>query len=174
MSYFIPPLNFGMIEENLYRSGEPNELNFPFIERLKLRTILYLAPEEPSIQFQSFIEEQEIQLVYLGGSTGLENRRKGWNPLSEETVLEALKLILDRSYYPLYITCHLGRDRTGAIVGVLRKLQQWHLSSIFEEYRRFAGSKVRYLNEQFIELFDIDLVVMPKRPPAWMCLRGGG
>jgi tyrosine-protein phosphatase OCA1 len=113
MSYFIPPVNYGMIEQDLYRSGQPNELNFPFLERLNLRTIIYLALEEPNPQFQSFVEEQEIQLVFLGGNTRMESRRKAWEPLSEETVLAALDIILDRSNYPLYITCHLGRDRTG-------------------------------------------------------------
>lgn len=44
---FIPPLNFGMVEEDLYRSGLPNELNFPFLERLKLKKIIYLAPDDP-------------------------------------------------------------------------------------------------------------------------------
>ncbi|DAZ95990.1 TPA: hypothetical protein N0F65_009291 [Lagenidium giganteum] len=168
MSYFIPPVNYGMIEEDLYRSGQPNELNFPFLERLNLKKIIYLAPEEPNPQFQSFVEEQEIELIFLGGNTRMESRRKAWEPLSEETVLAALEIILDRSNYPLYITCHLGRDRTGAVVGCLRKIQQWHLSSIFEEYRRFAGSKVRLQNEQFIELFDTDLVTIPQNPPPWL------
>lgn len=44
------------------------------------------------------------------------------------------------------------------MVGCYRKLQRWALSSILEEYRRYAGMKVRVLNEQFIELFDTDLV----------------
>lgn len=47
---YIPPLNFGMVEEDLYRSGAPNELNFPFLERLGLKTIIYLAPDEPDQQ----------------------------------------------------------------------------------------------------------------------------
>ncbi|EQC28392.1 hypothetical protein SDRG_13721 [Saprolegnia diclina VS20] len=168
MSYFIPPVNYGMIEEDLYRSGIPNELNFPFLERLNLRKIVYLAPEEPNPQLLSFVEEQEIELVVLGGNTKLESRRKAWEPMSEETVLAALDILLDRSNYPLFLTCHLGRDRTGAVVGCLRKIQQWHLSSIFEEYRRFAGSKVRLQNEQFIELFDTDLVTIPTNPPNWI------
>lgn len=46
-------------------------------------------------------------------------------------------------------------------MGCFRKLQRWSLTSIFEEYRRYAGSKVRILNEQFIELFDTDLVRIP-------------
>lgn len=32
------------------------------------------------------------------------------------------------------------------------------MASIFEEYRRYAGPKARAANEQFIELFDTDLV----------------
>jgi tyrosine-protein phosphatase OCA1 len=88
----------------------------------------------------------------------------------------------------------------------LRKLQRWNLTSIFEEYRRYAGmfegkkiigeewgqglsfacslylchiplrnylqfiigSKVRLLNEQFIELFDTDLVGIPEVCPKWL------
>ena len=47
---YIPPINFGYVEEDLYRSGTPNELNFPFLEKLRLKKIIYLAPEEPSEQ----------------------------------------------------------------------------------------------------------------------------
>jgi len=60
------------------------------------------------------------------------------------------------------------RLRTGTVVGCLRKLQRWNLSSIFEEYRRYAGSKVRLLNEQFIELFDTDLVRIPVNKPKFL------
>lgn len=56
----------------------------------------------------------------------------------------------------------------GTIVGCLRKLQRWNLTSIFEEYRRYAGPKVRVLNEQFIELFDTDLVRVPIDHPKWL------
>jgi tyrosine-protein phosphatase OCA1 len=47
---YIPPINFGCVEDDLYRSGAPNELNFPFLEKLHLKKIIYLAPEEPSEQ----------------------------------------------------------------------------------------------------------------------------
>lgn len=53
-------------------------------------------------------------------------------------------------------------------MGCLRKLQRWNLTSIFEEYRRYAGSKVRLQNEQFIEFFDTDLVSMPQKRPPWV------
>lgn len=47
------------------------------------------------------------------------------------------------------------QHRTGCLVGCLRKVQNWSLTSIFDEYRRFAGAKVRMLDQQFMELFDI-------------------
>lgn len=91
-----------------------------------------------------------------------------WDPISEEMVLEALEIILNPRNYPLIIMCNLGRHRTGTIVGCLRKLQKWSLTAIFEEYRRFAGSKVRVLNEQFIELFDTDLVRIPPNKASFL------
>jgi len=35
------------------------------------------------------------------------------------------------------------QHRTGCVVGCLRKLQSWCLSSVFEEYKQFAGAKSR-------------------------------
>jgi tyrosine-protein phosphatase OCA1 len=39
-----------MVEEDLYRSGQPKPINFPFLETLHLKTIIFLAPDEPSIR----------------------------------------------------------------------------------------------------------------------------
>lgn len=55
----------------------------------------------------------------------------------------------------------------GMVIGCLRRLQNWNLNSVVNEYRSFAAAKTRYVNEQFIELFDIDLVTVPHDPPQW-------
>lgn len=52
----------------------------------------------------------------------------------------------------------------GAVVGCYRKLRHWSLVSIFEEHRRFggaggSGSWVQQRHEQFVELFDVDLLL---------------
>lgn len=41
----FPPLNFGTVEENIYRSAIPTELNFQFLQTLNLKTVLILSPE---------------------------------------------------------------------------------------------------------------------------------
>ncbi|KAK7200400.1 Tyrosine phosphatase family [Novymonas esmeraldas] len=87
-----------------------------------------------------------------------EGKLHGLMTLSEAVVVSILHILVDPQYYPLLITCSKGRYRSGIVCGCLRKLQGWNLVSILEEYRRFAGNKSRADNEEFIELFDEDLV----------------
>ena len=47
------------------------------------------------------------------------------------------------------------QHRTGCVVGCLRKLQKWCLSSVFDEYHRFAAAKARITDQRFMELFDV-------------------
>ncbi|WFD44107.1 protein-tyrosine-phosphatase [Malassezia psittaci] len=158
----IPPPNFGMVEESLYRSGQPDQLNFPFLEKLGLRSVIWLAPEEPEVGLyvdlltvsQHFCMDQNIQVHHLG----VLYSTNAWDPITEEIVLQALHLLVQFKTYPCLVMCNLGRHRTGTVIGCFRKLQKWNLSAILEEYRRFAGPKVRVMNEQFIELFDEELV----------------
>ncbi|OAY80092.1 putative tyrosine-protein phosphatase, partial [Ananas comosus] len=56
--------------------------------------------------------------------------------------------------HPILIHCNRGKHRTGCLVACLRKLQSWCLTSVFEEYRRFAADKSRLSDMRFIEMFD--------------------
>lgn len=39
----VPPLNFGLVAPGIYRSGHPNKHNFPFMRKLGLKVIVYVA-----------------------------------------------------------------------------------------------------------------------------------
>ena len=130
---FIPPPNFGMVEVDLYRSGQPNQLNFPFLEKLNLRKVIYLAPDEPSQDFMKWLSDRQIELVHLGEDVG---KRSPWKPVSEEMVVDGLHHLLEPGHYPLIVMCNLGRHRTGTMIGCMRKLQGWSLTSILEESAR--------------------------------------
>lgn len=147
----VPPPNFGFIEGSLFRSGEPAELSLKFIERLNLNSLLWLAPQPPSLKFQEFLSLNSIQFHNLGIQ-----HAASIDAVTEDAVTHALKLILKPSIYPLMIMCGGGSHRTGTVVGCLRKLQGWNLASIFEEYRRYAGAQHHIMNEQFIEFYDIN------------------
>lgn len=133
-------------------------MNFSFLQTLHLKTVVYLSLDSPSPILAEFLKEQGIEFRQVAGG---ETTSVAAQRVSEQFVLDALHAILNPSCYPLIIMCNLGRHRTGTVIGCLRRLQKWSLSSIFDEFRRFTGSKSSPLHEQFIELFDTELVEIP-------------
>ena len=75
------------------------------MERLKLKKVIYLSPDDPDPVFLSFLEDQGIKLVRLGMNES--SFHSSWNSISEETVLEALKIILGRSLRVFMVKRHL-------------------------------------------------------------------
>lgn len=145
-----PPENFAPVINNIYRSSFPNSNNFSFLKRLKLKSILCLIPEDYPEIHRQFVEEEGIKLFQLG----LSGNKEPFVVISHDLVTEALKIVLDPANQPILIHCNRGKHRTGCLVGVLRRLQKWSLTIIFDEYRKFAAPKERPMDQQFIELYD--------------------
>ncbi|BBN05176.1 tyrosine-protein phosphatase SIW14 [Marchantia polymorpha subsp. ruderalis] len=147
----IPPLNFAMVDQGVYRSGYPNSKNFTFLHKLRLRSVIYLCPEPYPESNLEFLKKDNITLFHFG----IEGNKEPFVDIPEDVIRDALKILLDVKNHPILIHCNKGKHRTGCLVGCLRKVQNWSLTSIFDEYRRFAGTKVRMLDQQFMELFDV-------------------
>uniref|UniRef100_A0A060T7D7 Putative tyrosine-protein phosphatase OCA1 n=1 Tax=Blastobotrys adeninivorans TaxID=409370 RepID=A0A060T7D7_BLAAD len=162
----VPPLNFAPVERHLYRSGQPSPINFPFLKELNLKTIVWLAVEDPSDRFLNFADDNEITFEHLGLVTEGTNP---WDQLTESSIIAALNIIMRKESYPLLVCCGMGRHRSGTVIGCLRRLQGWNLASISDEYRRFAGAKSgRVLIELHIEAFDTNAVEWdPENVPTW-------
>ncbi|KAL5729807.1 protein-tyrosine-phosphatase [Ranunculus cassubicifolius] len=148
---FVPPLNFAMVDNGIFRSGFPESSNFPFLHPLGLRSIIYLCPEPYPEANQEFLMSNGIRLFQFG----IDGRKEPFVNIPEETIREALKVLLDTRNHPLLIHCKRGKHRTGCLVGCLRKLQRWCLSSVFDEYQRFAAAKARVSDQRFMEMFDV-------------------
>ncbi|KAI5952240.1 OCA1 [Candida jiufengensis] len=176
----IPPLNFCPVEKQLYRSGQPSIINQSFLNQLNLKTIIWLASEEPNDEFLDYCIDKQINIEYVGMLNEYEFDQSNnqsvvpninpWDSLNEPTIKKALEIILNKSNYPMLVCCGMGRHRTGTIVGCLRRLQGWNLASVSEEYRRFTGSRGgRILVELLIEGFDISSVnIDPNLAPDWL------
>ncbi|THU52242.1 hypothetical protein C4D60_Mb10t01920 [Musa balbisiana] len=85
---------------------------------------------------------------------GMECSKEPYDNIPEDKIREALRVVLDARNHPLLIHCNRGKHRTGCVVGCLRKLQRWCLSSVFDEYQQFAAAKARVSDQRLIELFD--------------------
>ncbi|KAF7091268.1 hypothetical protein CFC21_093878 [Triticum aestivum] len=151
----VPPLNFGMVDDGVFRSGFPDAANFRFLASLNLRSVVYLCPEPYPEQNARFLGRSEIKLHHFG----IQGRKEPFVGIPEEMIREALKVILDVRNHPVLIHCKRGKHRTGCVVGCLRKLQKWRLSSVFDEYLHFAAAKARKTDQRFMELFDTSSLV---------------
>ncbi|KAJ1503767.1 hypothetical protein HMI54_004796 [Coelomomyces lativittatus] len=153
-SVLVPPLNFAMVCSGVYRSGYPNRKNFTFLKTLQLKTLIYVCPESYAEENQRFAEENQIQVFHYQ----IKSNKEPYIEMKEKDVLDVLEKILDPAHRPILLHCNKGKQRVGCIVGCLRLLQHWSLSSIFDEYRKFSGDKPRMADQEFMELFPIDKV----------------
>jgi tyrosine-protein phosphatase SIW14 len=85
--------------------------------------------------------------------------------MDPDVVLQVLEIILDPQAHPVLVHCNQGNHRVGCVMGLLRKLQRWSLTAIFDEYRRFAANKARIADLEYVELTDVSgLQVLVERP----------
>ncbi|KAM6572562.1 hypothetical protein CsatA_016642 [Cannabis sativa] len=168
---FIPPLNFSMVDNGIFRSGFPDSANFSFLQTLGLRSIICLCPEPyPDINME-FLKANGIRLFQFG----IESNKEPFVNIPEDTIREALQVVLDVKNHPVLIHCKRGKmvtcfdwqHRTGCLVGCIRKLQRWCLSSVFDEYQRFAAAKARVSDQRFMELFDVSS--LKHQPMSFSC-----
>ncbi|KAG2182785.1 hypothetical protein INT44_005765 [Umbelopsis vinacea] len=185
----IPPENFNMVSDYIYRSSFPKKKHFSFLKKLGLKSVLLVSNElwlylyagvneplsrhrtlileEYPEQNMKFLEENNIKFLQFG----IAGNKEPFVQIPENKISAALAAILDRRNHPMLIHCNKGKHRTGCLIGCMRKLQHWSYTSIFDEYRRFSHPKSRSMDQQFIELFDtrqvwelVDKEHMPKWP----------
>ncbi|KAK0563997.1 tyrosine-protein phosphatase siw14 [Tilletia horrida] len=160
----IPPENFAMINSNVYRSSLPLKKHFPFLRTLGLRSVLTLILEEYPSSNTTFLEENGIQFFQFG----IPGNKEPFVQIPEDMISNALIAILDVRNHPMLIHCNKGKHRTGCLIGCLRKLQQWSLTTIFDEYRRFSAPKSRSMDQEFIELYAGEEEVWARVEPRWV------
>lgn len=147
----VPPINFANVEDRVYRSGFPQPMNFRFLETLQLKSIIYLCPEPYPKENLEFLKEHNIRLFQFG----IDGTKEPSVDVLRNIITEALTILIDVRIHPVLIHCKRGKHRTGCVVGSLRKLQNWCLPLILEEYKLHAGVKSRETDLKFLETYDV-------------------
>ena len=160
----LPPEKFGLIEPSVYRSAFPTPDSFAHMRLLNLRTVINLSREVLTRAATAFLAEQQVLLVDVGLHVWT---HPTCEPISHELIKDAMDYVLNRDHHPLLIVSASGTHQVGALVGCLRRLQGWTISSTLDEYRLYAAPSPRLATEQFIELWDCDLLTLPPDLPAW-------
>ena len=93
----IAPINFAQISPGVYRSGYPNKKNFSFLQKLKLKCVLYIGtlPEkEDDLTFHrenlEFYEKEGIRFLHLD----VGENREPFLQMNHKVVSQVVKLLL--------------------------------------------------------------------------------
>ncbi|RXH90035.1 hypothetical protein DVH24_032392 [Malus domestica] len=146
---FIPPLNFSLVDNGIFRSGFPESANFSFLQTLGLRSIICLCPEPYPEANMEFLKSNGIKLFQFG----IDGYKEPFVNIPDDTIREALKVVLDVRNHPVLIHCKRGK--------------RWCLTSVFDEYQRFAAAKARVADQRFMEMFDVSS--MKHLPMTFSC-----
>ncbi|PKU81420.1 tyrosine-protein phosphatase DSP3 [Dendrobium catenatum] len=147
----LPPSNFAMVDNGIYRSGFPGTMNIGFLETLNLRSVVYLCPEPYPDDMAAYMNSVGIRIFQFG----IDGSKRPLVTIPNGSIMGALRVLLDIRNHPVLVHCKRGKHRTGSLIGCFRKLQNWCLTAVFEEYVRFAGTKARISDLSFIESFDV-------------------
>lgn len=161
---FSPPENFSPVVGKIYRSSFPRLENFEYLKKLNLKTILFLVPEEYPEENLKFAKENDINVFQVSMS----GNKEPFVKIPDEVLTKALEIAINPQNHPLLIHCNRGKHRTGCLVGCIRRLQNWSLTMILDEYRRFAAPKIRPLDQQFIELYNDTEIIKTARENGWL------
>mmetsp|Transcript_23748 Transcript_23748/g.69715 ORF Transcript_23748/g.69715 Transcript_23748/m.69715 type:complete len:316 (+) Transcript_23748:33-980(+) len=169
----IPPLRFAIVEEGIYRGAYPSLINFRYLQRLQLRTVVSLLPEAPTPDLLAWCE-----------ANGIRNHAeriavfKDEVTLTQERAASILQLLILPERQPVFIHCLDGISVTGTILMCLRKLQRWVAPSIHAEFLRFASSDGASVLAappahiaQFVDYFKVESVAAefsPSDVPEWL------
>lgn len=93
----VPPDNFGLVEPGLYRCSKLDPDHFPFLQTLKLKTILLLDAENPPRNLKSFITENDIELINLGGLKVANHNHTGRNNTASQDDEKSLRPVKSNS-----------------------------------------------------------------------------
>ena len=112
-----------------------------------------MNPELLSAEKSTLAEFCEEECIDLHGIDVGQNREP-FIEMDPSKVQEALRIALDSANYPLLISCTLGTNRTGCVVGCIRRVyQRWALAAVVDEFQRY-NPKPDLLDFQFIECFE--------------------
>lgn len=169
----------------LDRCSKIETLNLSFLETLGLKTVIFVGGQEPSKFFKEFFERcciewyvvktaevtSTLDPLNLAGSKRDNEINSNKSPqklakvsyelndnddlmlIKSTCLIKAFKLLLDTQNHNTLLV-----DKTSIVVGILRKIQKWNISSIVNEYRLFTGKNSNYFAETFLEIINVRII----------------
>lgn len=138
--------NFHQTNERVFRGGQPTAEAWPSLARLGVKTIIDLR------QTDEHSTTEEAQAVAAAGMKYVNVPMKGVVAPSDQQVNKVLSLL--NSGEPVFIHCHRGSDRTGAVIACYRIAHDgWSSKQALNEAKSFGMRWTQMGLKRYVESF---------------------
>jgi tyrosine-protein phosphatase SIW14 len=140
--------NFYKINDSIYRSKQPNEISFQYLNNFGMKSILNLREIHSDGKKIKKLNLKEYRVPMNAAS------------FNNEKIIAALK-IMKNSPKPLVVHCKHGSDRTGVVIAMYRIVfENWEKEKAIEELSSGGyGFHTQYKNiPAYIRNVDIDYI----------------
>ncbi|HEY3129065.1 MAG TPA: tyrosine-protein phosphatase [Acidobacteriota bacterium] len=121
--------NFGKVNENLYRGGQPSRDGFRELKNLGVRTVVDLRTGDRSEEAQ---EVGSLGMNYV--NIPMDDSDRTYDP----QVSKFLALVQDPNNGPVFVHCAGGRHRTGTVVAAYRmSVDGWDIGRSYQEMKDY-------------------------------------
>jgi tyrosine-protein phosphatase SIW14 len=105
--------NFYQVDDHVYRGAQPNNEGFQYLAKIGIKTVLDLQEaDNRAAEEKSSVSALGMQYVNVP-MTGL-------TPPTQAEISKILALLEDTTGGPVFVHCHRGADRTGAVIAAYR------------------------------------------------------
>jgi protein tyrosine/serine phosphatase len=132
----IPVERFNRVDERLYRGAQPTEDGFKKLREMGVTTVINLRMEPDAIRTDEkrIVEGLGMKYVALPVEDGNFFTRSRTIP--DEAIRTFFKIVDDPEQGQVFVHCHRGADRTGALVAFYRIARQgWAAEKAAKEAR---------------------------------------
>jgi protein tyrosine phosphatase (PTP) superfamily phosphohydrolase (DUF442 family) len=123
---------FAEICPGLARGGDPGEEGLRYLRDKGYRTIVSFLPSQDE---SAFVVHSGMKYVHIPMHSGPFSAE----PPTDEQVRQFLSVVKDTTQYPIFIHCHAGKDRTGAMSAIYRMdACGWTTDEAVQEMKAFG------------------------------------
>lgn len=139
--------NFHQVNAHVFRGAQPTDEGFQSLAKLGIKVVVDL--QEPDSRGTA-----EANTVTADGMKYISVPMQGMATPSDTSVFKVLGLLEDSSVGPVFVHCHRGADRTGAVIACYRvEHDHWKNDKALSEARSFGMSWYQKALQSYVKGF---------------------
>ena len=132
----VPTERFNKVDERLYRGAQPTEAGFKQLREMGIKTIINLRMEPDQVRTDEKRIVEGLGMKYVSIPVEDGNFFTRSRTIPDDAIRTFFKTVDDDEHGSVFVHCHRGADRTGALIAFYRIGRQgWDAERAAKEAR---------------------------------------